>query len=93
VREGWPDYWPLSFKDEAQYARYMLGGDVLTGACSRVHLGQAALLPDHCCWYGVTCCMTEACYGDVMDLAACGCALGTVVKITLRSNNVSPLVL
>jgi hypothetical protein len=42
-----------------------------------------APLPDHCCWYGVSCCTC------VIANASCACTYGTVIGLRLAANNVS----
>ena len=52
-------------------------------------------LPDHCCWYGITCCVLQTCppanYSRAtrhMDSTLCNCKVGTVTQVDLRGNNV-----
>lgn len=45
-----------------------------------------ASLPDHCCWYGVSCC---TCTGAD---SSCTCMNGTVIGLRLSANNVRPAV-
>jgi hypothetical protein len=44
----------------------------------------ATILPDYCCWYGVSCCTPTSCLGD----PSCNCTVGLVKGLYLGANNV-----
>ena len=47
---------------------------------------NTTMLPDHCCWYGVSCCTAVTCqYAP----PSCNCTNGLVAELNLANNNVS----
>ena len=48
--------------------------------------GTVAPLPDHCCWFGVSCCIQDICAEGWLW---CSCTPGLVIGIELGANNVS----
>ncbi|GAX78738.1 hypothetical protein CEUSTIGMA_g6175.t1 [Chlamydomonas eustigma] len=46
------------------------------------------LLPDYCCWFGVTCCNPSSCL-NVNSNSTCTCPTGFVSSLSLRRNNLS----
>ena len=66
---------------------------VQTGRCSsqqqvpQQQHGDVTVLPDHCCWYGVSCCIPQTCIGDPY----CNCTIGLVTRLSWGSNNVRTL--
>ena len=58
-----------------------------TGTCMATAnaSGLARLvLPDHCCWYGISCCGPATCQND----RYCNCTPGLITEIRLRNNQV-----
>ncbi|GAX78739.1 hypothetical protein CEUSTIGMA_g6176.t1 [Chlamydomonas eustigma] len=45
------------------------------------------ILPDHCCWYGVSCCTPTTCQGN--SDPSCNCTVGLVNGFYLGANNLS----
>ena len=52
--------------------------------------GMDATLPDHCCWFGVSCCTPDICADG---RPSCSCTPGLVIGLDLGVNNVSVRVL
>ncbi|GAX79286.1 hypothetical protein CEUSTIGMA_g6727.t1 [Chlamydomonas eustigma] len=46
-----------------------------------------SVLPDHCCWFGVSCCTPSTCYG--VPPSACNCTYGMVTALYLSHNNLT----
>ena len=60
---------------------------VESGACmAGIHNGTGAPLPDHCCWFGVSCCTPDTC---AEGWPSCSCIPGLVFGLDLGVNNVS----
>eukprot|EP00798_Chlamydomonas_sp_ICE-L_P030901 gene30901-35954_t len=60
--------------------------------CSDLSDGQAdSMLPEYCCWFGVTCCQRNFCLlPEILDSGlTCSCVPGTVTLINLRYNNLT----
>jgi hypothetical protein len=86
---------------QASRANYLSSTQITSGSCdSSKQEGVAAImaaaqnltnppivLPDHCCWFGVSCCTPNTCYG--VATSACNCTYGLVTDIYLSHNNVS----
>ena len=85
INEGWADHAPDSPVNAMQ-----LGTDMATqtGNCTVQTLAANVTVPDHCCWYGVSCCSPETCVGAG---PSCNCTLGLVTTLSLGGNNVSLL--
>lgn len=88
--------WPQNFT-EIQEA---LGNtsNTTTGSCVRNRTVanmyyDDILLPDHCCWFGVDCCLIETCPPDIyvsdVSVTQCNCTIGLVTGLNLMNNNVS----
>ena len=81
---GWPaanmSMSPLSL------AQFAASTPVTTSTC----MAAGAVLPDHCCWYGVQCCTPQTCASSSSQSCfACSCTSGLIVSLDLGMNNVS----
>ena len=85
---GWPNDWTSQLQ-------HLLPGDLMermasiplsTGTCTATNAsGSSGLMqPDHCCWYGVSCCIPGTCN----DNPYCNCTTGLVSAIQLQNNGV-----
>eukprot|EP00798_Chlamydomonas_sp_ICE-L_P010498 gene10498-8465_t len=51
---------------------------------------EPATLNDYCCWEGITCCLDQKCPpGEATSEHLCGCTVGTMTALDLRSNNLA----
>ena len=81
---GWPAVTvSMSSMSMTQFAT---STPVTTSSC----IVSGAVLPDHCCWYGVQCCTPQTCttVSSQSCSAACSCTSGLVVGLALGINNV-----
>ena len=79
--------WPASSAamTPASMAKFTASTPVTNGSCT----ASGAVIPDHCCWYGVQCCTPQTCSGaSSSQCSACSCTLGLVVGLALGINNV-----
>ena len=59
------------------------GGTAAAALLSDV-VPAVVVLPDHCCWYGISCCSPQTCGNDPF----CNCTTGLVTSIQLNGNQV-----
>ena len=81
---GWPSanvsMSPLSL------AQFAASTPVTTSTC----IESGAVLPDHCCWYGVRCCTPQTCNTlSSQSCSVCSCTSGLIIGLSMGMNNVS----
>ena len=79
---GWPYILGLHAMTLSQITQYLSTVPMQSGTCS----SNGTMLPDHCCWYGISCCDPTTCANDPL----CNCTTGTVTGVQLSNNQVSP---
>ena len=72
----------MSPEDLSQYMENM---PVLTKSCYLQGRNSTLTLPDHCCWYGVSCCVPPDTCGNN---PYCNCSFGTVTGLSMNYNQV-----
>ncbi|GAX79288.1 hypothetical protein CEUSTIGMA_g6729.t1 [Chlamydomonas eustigma] len=87
--------------NQTSRANFLNSTPITSGSCdSNKQQGVAAImaaaqnltiapivLPDHCCWFGVSCCTPNTCFG--VSASACNCSYGLVTDIYLSHNNLT----
>ena len=84
---GWPSIPGLSSMDVSSLEQYMVAIPLQSGSCvtsTGAVDGSMEVLPDHCCWEGVSCCSPLTCGNDPY----CNCTVGLVTSIELSRNQV-----
>lgn len=80
---AWPSIPGLSSMDVSSLEQYMTAMPLQSGGCV-TSTGAEVVLPDHCCWNGVSCCSPRECGNDPY----CNCTTGLVTSIVLSRNQV-----
>ena len=60
---------------------------ISTGTCMAAANASglgSLVLPDHCCWFGISCCGPTTCQNDQY----CNCTPGLITEIRMRNNQV-----
>ena len=84
---GWPA--PSASRSAASLASFAASTPLTTSTC----MAAGAVLPDHCCWYGVQCCTPQTCTSSTssQSCTSCSCTIGLIVGLALGLNNVRQL--
>ena len=81
---GWPA--ATVFMSPMTITQFATFTPVTTSTC----IVSRAVLPDHCCWYGVQCCTPQTCTTvSSQSCSVCSCTSGIIVGLSLGMNNVS----
>ena len=85
---GWPIDWTSQLQSltPGDLMERMASSPLSTGTCMVANAsGSSGLMqPDHCCWYGISCCGPATCQND----RYCNCTPGLITEIRLRNNQV-----
>ena len=85
---GWPSIPGLQSLSMTEIMQHMATVPLQSDACSATSSGNITIaLPDHCCWYGVSCCRPDTCGNN----PSCSCIPGVVTGLHLGNNRVGAL--
>ena len=81
---GWPS---IAVSSPEALIMHMASIPVTTNTCIASD-GSNLVLPDHCCWHGVSCCTTQAITCGINPYCNCSTS-GLVTALILNRNNAS----